>query len=116
MSITAEIAATIAQHGIVETKDRDKYGRSMTNFHLSDRETNARAIVVLVTLPKGYREKYGKGYIVNNWEKKHFEETSSWEFENRNEAKKFALAELVASFEKKVAAKKMEIEAAAAKF
>lgn len=116
MSITASIAQTIAANNIFETKRRDKYGRSVVEFQLADRETNVRAIVVLVSLPKVYREKYGKVALVNNWEKKHFEETSHWEFESRNEAKQFALAELLASFEKKVAAKKAEIAAAAASF
>lgn len=116
MSITASIAQTIAANNIHESKSRDKYGRSVTEFQMADRETNVRAIVVLCTLPKSYKEKYGNGYIVNNWEKKHYEETSHWDFVSRNEAKQFALAELIASFEKKVAAKKAELAAAAASF
>ncbi|UGL61966.1 hypothetical protein SEA_EASTWEST_83 [Arthrobacter phage EastWest] len=107
MSITAEIAALTAKHNVVETKSRDKYGRSVTELRMSDRETNVRAIVVLVTLPKVAREADPThAYLVNNWEKKHFEETCVWYFANRNEAKKFAIEELAASFEKKVAAAK----------
>ncbi|QWY81984.1 hypothetical protein SEA_SICARIUS2_79 [Arthrobacter phage Sicarius2] len=105
MSITAEIAATVAQHNIVEHKVKDKYGRSVSEFHIYDRETKSSSTVVLCTLPKVAREADPtKQYIVNNWEKRHYEETSHWYFANRNEAKKFALAELVASHAKKLAA------------
>ncbi|ALY10345.1 hypothetical protein SEA_JKERNS_76 [Arthrobacter phage JKerns] len=104
MSITATIKNLIAEHDIYETKTRDKYGRGMVEYTMTDRKTNTRSHVVLVSLPKMYTEKYGDVALVNNHSKRHYEETSHWHFPNRNDAKLFAINELVASQQKKLAA------------
>lgn len=41
---------------------RDKYGRSVNHS-----QVNGRVVCVRVTLPKVYREQYGKAYLVNDW-------------------------------------------------
>lgn len=43
-------------------KTRDSYGRTVTHFTV-----NGRTVAVVVTLPKGYFEKYGNKYLVNDW-------------------------------------------------
>lgn len=102
MSIAAEIAATIAKHEITESKRRDDYGRSVTELVAYDKTTRIRSVVVLVTLPKTSTDRY----LVNNWSKSKLRdgEENVWYFQNRNDAKKHAVDQLVESQQKKLAA------------
>jgi hypothetical protein len=43
---------------------RDDYGRSVTP--LADAATG-RTLAMLVRLPRGYAEKYGDSYLLNDW-------------------------------------------------
>lgn len=56
----------VAAHGIIERTEKDKYGRTVR--HLSTEPFRTK--VVIVRMPKGYIERYGKAqsYLVNDWQ------------------------------------------------
>jgi hypothetical protein len=51
----------------VEQKQRDKYGRTV--YHVSEAAKPFHTLVVIVSLPRVYREAHpGQNYLVNDWQ------------------------------------------------
>jgi hypothetical protein len=56
------MTANAAQVFVSNYTQRDKYGRNVNH-----NVVNGHVVAVRVTLPKAYREQYGKAYLVNDW-------------------------------------------------
>jgi hypothetical protein len=78
MNRTANLAALIAKGNVRKEVNKDKYGRTVTTYSISQydeaakTEANRTGFVasfhaVVVNMPKVYVEKTGLKYLVNDW-------------------------------------------------